>query len=99
MMGVFAEFERARIRERVQAGLARARTAVRVGGRPHVSAAVEWVVRKQLEKGIAILKTVRPVGVGASMAPNYRPEKSSSRTSSVASLPLPFGLLMTFAGF
>ncbi len=33
MMGVFAEFERAMIRERVNAGLARARGEGRIGGR------------------------------------------------------------------
>jgi DNA invertase Pin-like site-specific DNA recombinase len=34
MVGVFAEFERAMLRERTQAGLASARRAGRIGGRP-----------------------------------------------------------------
>jgi DNA invertase Pin-like site-specific DNA recombinase len=41
MIGVFAQFERAIIRERVGAGLARARAAGRVGGRSKLSATKE----------------------------------------------------------
>jgi DNA invertase Pin-like site-specific DNA recombinase len=41
MMGVFAEFERAMIRERVNAGLARARAFGKRLGRPRVGDAIE----------------------------------------------------------
>ena len=59
MMGVFAEFERAMIRERVQAGLARAKEASRIGGRPRVGENVEHSVRKELAEDTGKLKTAR----------------------------------------
>ena len=66
MVGVFAEFERAMIQERVKAGLARARKEGKVLGRPRVSAEIEdkiWVARKQ---GHGMLKISRTLGVGVS---------------------------------
>ena len=45
MLGVFAEFERAMIHERVMAGLARARAQGRRLGRPKVAAEVEASIR------------------------------------------------------
>ena len=45
MMGVFAEFERAIMRERVNAGLERARGEGKKLGRPRVSAEVEQAIR------------------------------------------------------
>jgi DNA invertase Pin-like site-specific DNA recombinase len=41
MMGVFAEFERAMIQERVRAGLARARSEGKRLGRPPIAPALE----------------------------------------------------------
>ncbi|MDH4246191.1 MAG: recombinase family protein [Deltaproteobacteria bacterium] len=52
MLGVFSEFERAMIRERVQAGLARARQQGRVGGRPRVNEDMEQAIREELGKGV-----------------------------------------------
>src|SRR6266436_1812994 len=46
MLGVFAEFERGLIRERVNAGLARARAQGRRLGRPPISPAQEVAIRK-----------------------------------------------------
>jgi DNA invertase Pin-like site-specific DNA recombinase len=55
MLGVFAEFERSLIRERVMAGLARARKqGTKTGnplGRPKIDAATEAAVRAALVKG------------------------------------------------
>jgi DNA invertase Pin-like site-specific DNA recombinase len=51
MMGVFAEFERAMIRERVNAGLARAREQGKTLGRPRLDANTEKAIRKALRKG------------------------------------------------
>jgi len=51
MMGVFAEFERAMIQERVRAGLARAKDEGKTLGRPRIDAATETTIRKALEKG------------------------------------------------
>src|SRR5215471_16861628 len=51
MMGVFAEFERAMIQERVRAGLRRARDEGKALGRPRVDADTETAIRKALKKG------------------------------------------------
>lgn len=66
MMGVFAEFERAMIVERVKAGLARARAQGKRLGRPLLAADKERVVRRLLSKGTGIVKTARMAGVGVS---------------------------------
>src|SRR5450755_343955 len=51
MLGVFAEFERAMIRERVNAGLARARAQGKALGRPRLDSVTEKAIRKALQKG------------------------------------------------
>jgi len=51
MMGVFAEFERAMIQERVRAGLARAKDEGKTLGRPRIDADLETAIRKALKKG------------------------------------------------
>jgi DNA invertase Pin-like site-specific DNA recombinase len=67
MLGVFAEFERGIIRERVNAGLARARTnGTKLGRRP-VQPAVEMRIRRLRAKGMGILKIGRTLGVGTSV--------------------------------
>jgi DNA invertase Pin-like site-specific DNA recombinase len=48
MMGVFAEFERAMIQERVRAGLARARSEGKRLGRPRIAAELEERIKKAL---------------------------------------------------
>jgi DNA invertase Pin-like site-specific DNA recombinase len=48
MMGVFAEFERAMIQERVRAGLARARSEGKQLGRPPIPAKTEEAIREAL---------------------------------------------------
>jgi DNA invertase Pin-like site-specific DNA recombinase len=67
MCGVFAEFERAMIVERVNAGLARAREkGVRLGRKP-VKPAVEQRIHALRAEGMGILKIGRTVGVGTSV--------------------------------
>ena len=66
MLGVFAEFERAMIRERVMTGLARARAQKTRLGRPRVSPKVEGSIRDALESGKGIVSTARDLGVGVS---------------------------------
>jgi DNA invertase Pin-like site-specific DNA recombinase len=67
MCGVFAEFEREMIRERVNAGLARAKDkGIRLGRRP-VKASVEARIRELRAEGIGILKIGRTLGVGTSV--------------------------------
>ena len=68
MLGVFAEFERSLIVERVRAGVARAqREGTKSGkafGRPKISAEREAAVRASLAAGNGIIKTARLVGTG-----------------------------------
>jgi DNA invertase Pin-like site-specific DNA recombinase len=67
MCGVFAEFERAMIRERVNAGLARAKKkGIRLGRRP-VKPAVEARILKLRADGMGQLKIGRTLGVGTSV--------------------------------
>jgi DNA invertase Pin-like site-specific DNA recombinase len=56
MMGVFAEFERAIIDERVRSGLARARAAGKRLGRPMIPRRKDLAVRRLLVSGIGIVK-------------------------------------------
>ena len=65
MCGVFAEFERSIIRERINAGLARARANGKRLGRPRVDESVEEGIRQALDrrdKGIG--KIAREMGRG-----------------------------------
>jgi DNA invertase Pin-like site-specific DNA recombinase len=66
MLGVFAEFERTMIRERVMAGLARAKAQEIQLGRPRVSSKVEGSIREALASGKGIVSTARDLGVGVS---------------------------------
>src|ERR1700723_1585421 len=67
MLGVFAEFERGIIRERVNAGLARARENGTKLGRRRVKPSVEATIRELRAKGDGILKIARTLGVGTSV--------------------------------
>ena len=64
MLGVFAEFERSIIQERVRAGLARAKDEGKVLGRPKIAADVETAVRATLASGIGMMKAAKMHGVG-----------------------------------
>jgi DNA invertase Pin-like site-specific DNA recombinase len=72
MLGVFAEFERAMIRERVMAGLARARAQKIQLGRPRVSPQIEGNIREALASGKGIVSTARDLGVGVSTVQRVR---------------------------
>jgi len=62
--GAFAEFERTMIRQRVKAGLKRAVAQDMKLGRPKIDSATERKVRKQLAKGVGILKVAKSLGIG-----------------------------------
>jgi DNA invertase Pin-like site-specific DNA recombinase len=68
MLGVFAEFERSIIQERIHAGIARARTkgtkSGRAFGRPKLPLDREEAVRAALAAGAGIRKTAKLVGTG-----------------------------------
>jgi DNA invertase Pin-like site-specific DNA recombinase len=66
MMGVFAEFEREMIRERVCAGLNKARAKGKRLGRPKVPASVERSIRAARQAGKGQLAIARNLGVGVS---------------------------------
>jgi DNA invertase Pin-like site-specific DNA recombinase len=67
MCGVFAEFERGMIRERVNAGLARAKQrGIKLGRRP-VNLSVETRIRDLRAEGMGILKIGRTLGIGTSV--------------------------------
>src|SRR3954453_8760025 len=67
MLGVFAEFERGIIRERVNAGLARARANGVQLGRRRVKPSIEARIRDLRDKGDGIHKIRKKLGVGASV--------------------------------
>jgi DNA invertase Pin-like site-specific DNA recombinase len=67
MLGVFAEFERGIIRERVNAGLANARASGTKLGRRPVKPAVEARIRQLRAQGHGILKIGRMLDIGTSV--------------------------------
>jgi DNA invertase Pin-like site-specific DNA recombinase len=67
MLGVFAEFERGIIRERVNAGLARARANGTKLGRRRVPPAIEAQILKLRGRGDGMLKIGRELGIGTSV--------------------------------
>ncbi len=66
MMGVFAEFERAMIQERVHAGLDRARKEGKSLGRPKVSQETEKAILAARAEGRGINRIAADLGVGSS---------------------------------
>ncbi len=66
MMGVFAEFERSMISERVKSGLARAKSNGTTLGRPKVSDVCEAQILELRKEGMGILKIGKELGVGTS---------------------------------
>lgn len=70
MLGVFAEFERSIIRERIYSGLSRARAqGTRSGkpmGRPRVKLDVEQKIRERLDRDHGVGSIAKELGVGVS---------------------------------
>ena len=66
MMGVFAEFERSMISERVKAGLARTKAKGTKLGRPKVSTEREAQILELRSSGMGILRIGKELGVGTS---------------------------------
>ena len=66
MCGVFAEFERSMIQERVKAGLNRAKANGKTLGRPKVSKKVEDAIRALRVEKIGIRKIAKELKVGVS---------------------------------
>jgi DNA invertase Pin-like site-specific DNA recombinase len=66
MLGVFAEFERAIIRERIKSGLERAKSQGRKIGRPHISSDVASAILTARKRGIGVNKIASELHVGVS---------------------------------
>jgi DNA invertase Pin-like site-specific DNA recombinase len=77
MMGVFAEFERSMIRDRVNAGLARAKANGKRLGKAPTSPATIAAVRAELAKGTGVLKTGRMHKVGTATVQQIKKEMMS----------------------
>lgn len=66
MLGVFSEFERSIIRERVVAGLNRARSQGRVGGRPRLESRLADAVHTKRRDGCSIRVIAKDLNIGTS---------------------------------
>ncbi|SCB13376.1 recombinase family protein [Bradyrhizobium yuanmingense] len=64
MSSVFAEFERAMLRERVATGLARAKAEGKRLGRPRAKGATDAAILRLREKGMGVIAIGRKLGCG-----------------------------------
>lgn len=78
MLGVFAEFERAVIRERVIAGLSRARAAGTKLGRKPIDDGKEANIRSLLAEGQGVRRIARSLHVGVGTVLRVRDRQASS---------------------
>jgi DNA invertase Pin-like site-specific DNA recombinase len=78
--GAFAEFERSMIRQRINAGLARARAQGKRLGRPRVDHRIEAKVRAELTKGTGVVKTAKALGIGVGTVQRIKREAKASTT-------------------
>ena len=75
--GAFAEFERSMIRQRVNAGLARARAQGKRLGRPKIDAQTEQAIRAALaNRKMGMLKIAAAFGVGSGTVQRIKAEMS-----------------------
>ncbi|MFC5309709.1 recombinase family protein [Azospirillum picis] len=74
MLGIFSEFERAMIQDRIRAGLNRARAEGRRLGRPKTSDAIIARIRRELDAGHGIHKTAKLVGCGVGTVQKVKKE-------------------------
>ena len=83
MLGVFAEFERSIIQERVKAGMARARKhGTKSGkpiGQPPFSQAKVEAIRAELARGTGILKAARLHATGVCVVQRIKRELIASK--------------------
>ena len=78
--GAFAEFERSMIRQRVNAGLARARAQGKRLGRPAIDRKKEQAIRAALaEGGKGILKIAAEHGVGSGTVQRIKAEMQAAQ--------------------
>jgi DNA invertase Pin-like site-specific DNA recombinase len=77
MLAVFAEFEREMIIARTKAGLARARAAGTVLGRPKVAGERERQAKAMLGAGTGVLKTARTLKLGTGTVQRIKAEMAA----------------------
>ena len=82
MLGVFSEFEREMIRDRVRSGLDRARLEGKTFGRPR--SPQEQAVREELQRGTGINRAARICGVGNSVAQRIAAEIKAESAAQAA---------------
>ena len=66
LLGVFAEFERSMIRERVMAGLDRARSQGKRLGRPPIPPITVDKIKRLRDEGMSLRKIAKQVGISTS---------------------------------
>jgi DNA invertase Pin-like site-specific DNA recombinase len=76
--GAFAEFERSMIRQRVNAGLARAKAQGKRLGRPRVDHRIAARVRAELTKGTGVIKTAKALGIGVGTVQRIKREMAAA---------------------
>lgn len=84
MAAVFAELERGMIRERVAAGLTRARAQGKTLGRPKVADGIEGAIRARLAAGEGMLKVAKAVGCGVSTVQRVKHEMAAAGQTQAA---------------
>jgi DNA invertase Pin-like site-specific DNA recombinase len=83
--GAFAEFERSMIRQRIHAGLSRAKAQGKRLGRPKVPSAVERQVQRHLAKGGGILRVAKDLGLGTGTV--HRIKRAMAKDAPAAGYP------------
>ena len=79
MLGVFAEFERSIIQERVRAGLRKAVDEGKQLGRPKIDTATEKRIQTQLRAGKGMLAIAKALGVGSGTVQRVAREMRAGR--------------------
>src|SRR5437868_5125742 len=78
LTGAFAEFERSMIRQRANAGLARAKAQGKRLGRPRVDHRIAARVRAELTKGTGVVKTAKALGIGVGTVQRIKRETAAA---------------------
>lgn len=77
MLGVFAEFERAIIVERIKSGMARARAQGKRLSRPLIAEMAQEKIRDLRSRGMSVRQIAAEVGVSKSTVQNYAKPKNA----------------------
>lgn len=92
MLGVFAEFERAIIQERIKSGLARAKAEGRRLGRPRVGAEVEAAILRERANGKGMRRVARDLKIGVSVVQRVLAKRKKKVNAAKGSGPVALAL-------